>query len=182
MDNGLIPQRYAKALYKYALETGSTEKLYEIVKVVINSFETNPTLQKVLANPFVKDADKEKLLVSAAGKDADDAYKRFVKLILEHGRADYSYLMMIAYRDLYRNSHNISQVNITTASTLSPAMMQKLRDLVRNSFKDSVLEFSEKVNSDLIGGFVIDVDSVRLDASISNELEQIRLTLLRSNS
>ena len=42
-------------------------------------------------------------------------------------------------------------------------------------------EFSEFVNPDLVGGFVIDVDSVRMDASVSNELEQLRQTLLRSN-
>ncbi|MDE5888210.1 MAG: F0F1 ATP synthase subunit delta [Muribaculaceae bacterium] len=182
MDNGLIPQRYAKALYKYALEKGNTESLYNIMKVVINSFESNPDLQKVLSNPFVNDDDKEKLLLSAAGKDAGDAYTRFVKLILDHGRADYSYLMMLAYRDLYRKENNISRVKISTASSLSPTLMERLHSLVRDSFKGSVLEFSEVVDPDLIGGFVIDVDSVRMDASLSNELEQIRQTLLRSNS
>ncbi|MDE6444617.1 MAG: F0F1 ATP synthase subunit delta [Muribaculaceae bacterium] len=182
MDNGLIPQRYAKALYKYALEKGTTEQLYDVMKVVVESFRSNPTLQKVLSNPFVSDEDKEKLLLSAAGKDAGDAYARFVKLILEHGRADYSYLMMIAYRDLYRKENHISQVNVVTASRLSDATMEKLRNLVKDSFKDSVLEFSESVDSSLIGGFVIDVDSVRMDASLSNELEQIRQTLLRSNN
>ncbi len=58
--------------------------------------------------------------------------------------------------------------------------MKKIRELVKNAFKGSVLEFSESVNPDLIGGFVIDVDSVRMDASVSNELEQLRQTLLRS--
>ncbi|MBD5309430.1 MAG: F0F1 ATP synthase subunit delta [Muribaculaceae bacterium] len=182
MDNGLIPQRYAKALYKYALEKGVTEKLYDVMKTVVSSFEKNSDLQKVLSNPFVSDEDKEKLLLAAAGKDAGDAYGRFVKLILEHSRADYSYLMMLAYRDLYRKENNISQVHITTAANLSAGMMEKLRNLVSLSFKDSVLEFSESVDASLIGGFVIDVDSVRMDASLSNELEQIRQTLLRSNN
>ena len=58
--------------------------------------------------------------------------------------------------------------------------MEKLRKLVSDSFKGMSLEFSESVNPDLIGGFVIDVDSVRMDASVSNELEQLRQTLLRS--
>ncbi|MDE5807840.1 MAG: F0F1 ATP synthase subunit delta, partial [Muribaculaceae bacterium] len=39
----------------------------------------------------------------------------------------------------------------------------------------------EEVNPDLIGGFVIDVDSTRMDASLSNELEQLRQNLIRSN-
>lgn len=179
MDNGLIPQRYAKALYKFALEKGETEKIYELMKRVIDSFRENPSLQKVLSNPFVSAEDKEKLLISAAGDKVIDAYKDFVKLIIEHKRVEYAYSMMLAYRDIYRKENNISQVRITTASKLSEEQMEKLQALVKNAFKNSELEFSEAVNPELIGGFIIDVDSVRMDASISNELEQLRQTLLR---
>lgn len=180
MDNGLIPHRYAKALYKFALEKGKTKEIYELSKQVISSFENNPDLQKVLSNPFVKDEDKEKLLISAAGKDADDAYVRFVKLIIGHQRTDFAYQMMLAYRDIYRKENHISRAVITTASQLDDSLMKQLRDIVVNAFKGDVIEFSEVVNPDLIGGFVIDVDSVRMDASVSNELEQLRQTLLRS--
>ncbi|MCH5218918.1 MAG: F0F1 ATP synthase subunit delta, partial [Muribaculaceae bacterium] len=72
----------------------------------------------------------------------------------------------------------ISQVRITTAVSLPRNEMDKLRALVSNSFKDTELEFSEQVNPDIIGGFIIDVDDSRMDASISNELEQLRLNLL----
>lgn len=180
MDNGLIPQRYAKALYKYALEHGTTEELYGIVKTVAEAFRKNPALQRVLANPFVTNADKEKLLLSAAGPGADDAYARFVKLILEHRREEFAYHMMLAYRDIYRKENNISRAIITTASELPSTQMERLRKLVADAFKGSTLEFSQQINPDLIGGFVIDVDSVRMDASVSNELEQLRQTLLRS--
>lgn len=180
MDNGLIPFRYAKALYKYALEHHSTEEVYNLMKRVVASFEDNPGMQKILSNPFVKPEDKEKILLSAAGDEADEAYSRFVKLIIEHKRTDFALQMMLAYRDIYRKENNISQVKITTASNLDDSLMQKLRDIVKKAFSNSVLEFSDSVNPDLIGGFVIDVDSVRMDASVSNELEQLRQTLLRS--
>lgn len=178
MDNGLIPQRYARALYKYALENGRTAQLYELMKNVIHSFRENPDLQKVLSNPFVKPEDKEKLLLAAAGNETNDDYSRFVRLIIDQKRVDYAYRMMLAYRDIYRKENHISQVHISTASPLKEEQMKKLRDLVTQSFKDSTLEFTETVNPALIGGFVIDVDSVRMDASISNELEQLRQTLL----
>lgn len=179
MDNGLIPKRYAKALYKFALEKGDTKSIYALVKHVIDVFRGNPGLQKVLANPFVKNEDKEALLVSAAGKD-NEIFKNFIRLIIDQKRVDYAYGMMLAYRDLYRKENKISQVQITTASKLESAQMSKLKELVENSFKGMTLEFSETVNPDLIGGFVVDVDSVRLDASLSNELEQIRQSLLGS--
>lgn len=178
MDNGLIPRRYAKALYKYALEQGKTLELYELSKRVIAAFQASPDLQKVLANPYVSNDDKENLLMAAAGEPVNDAFLQFVKLIIAQKRVEYAYAMLMAYRDIYRKENRISQAKITTASKLDEDRMNKLRDLVKSAFKDSKLEFSEAVNPDLIGGFVIDVDSVRMDASLSNELEQLRQTLL----
>ncbi|MBD5237443.1 MAG: F0F1 ATP synthase subunit delta [Bacteroidales bacterium] len=181
MISGLIPQRYAKALYKFALETKSAGRVYEEMKNVITSFQQNPELSKVLSNPFVEPADKERLLISAAGKNPGEDYKRFVKLILDHKREEFAYLMAYAYRDIYRKANNISQVKIVTAVKLDPQEMKKLHDVVEKSFKDTTFEYSEAVDPEIIGGFIIDVDSVRMDASISNELEQLRHNLIRSN-
>ena len=179
MISGLIPHRYAKALYKFALENKSTDKVYGEMKQVIASFQQNPELCRVLSNPFAKPDDKRKLLLAAAGKPGED-YTRFVNLILDHNREDYALLMAYAYRDIYRKQNRISQVKITTAVKLPESEIAKLRNVVENAFKNSKFEYEYAIEPDLIGGFVIDVDSTRMDASISNELEQLRLNLLES--
>lgn len=181
MISGLIPHRYAKALYKYSLTTNTTDAVYREMKTLIESFSKNPELEKVLSNPFVDSGDKAKILLAAAGENPGDDYRRFVKLILDHKREEFAYLMALAYRDIYRKEKNISQVRITTAVELADDEMAKLRGVVERSFKDTVFEYSYDIDPDLIGGFVIDVDSTRMDASISNELEQLRQNLLRSN-
>ena len=178
MDSGLIPQRYAKAMYKFALEHNSADAVYEEMKVVINSFRENPRLSKVLANPFVDDKEKYELLKAAAGDKVEDGFLGFVKLIIEKRREEFALQMALAYRDIYRKANHISQVKITTAVNLPDAEMDKLRTLVSNSFKDTKLEFTEQINPEIIGGFIIDVDDSRMDASISNEIEQLRLNLL----
>lgn len=181
MITGLIPMRYAKALYKYAAESDSCAEVYDEMKNVVKSFETTDNLEKVLSNPFVKTEDKKKLLLAAAGENPGDGYRRFVKLILDHRREEFAYLMALAYRDYYRRENNISQVKITTATRLSDDEMEKLRRVVERSFTDTKFEYEYEIDADIIGGFVIDVDSVRMDASISGELESLRQNLLRSN-
>ena len=178
MDNGLIPHRYAKALYKFALEHGSYAKVYDEMKQVIDSFVSDPRLAKVLANPYVGRQEKADLLKAAAGDKVENDYLGFIKLILDKNREEYALQMALAYRDIYRKANRISQVKITTAIKLPEAEMDKLKKLVTDSFKGRTLEFSEDVNPDIIGGFVIDVDDSRMDASISNEIEQLRLNLL----
>ena len=181
MNEGLIPQRYAKALYKLAEERNNTSAVYEEMKILAKSFTDNPVLQKVLANPFVKREDKAKLLITAAGENVEADYRSFAELIIDRERTEYAHLMALAYCDLYRKENNIARVRIITAAKLGEDQLQKLRDVVSKAFPKLKLEFSYDVNPDLIGGFVIDVDGQRLDASISNEIEQLRLNLLRSN-
>ncbi len=180
MINGLIPNRYAKALYKFAAESNNTEAVYNEMLRVIEAFRNNPDLQKTLANPHVETADKQKLLLAAAGSNPGEDYSRFVRLIIEHKREDFAYLMALAYRDLYRKDHNISQVKIITAAELGADEMAKLQGVVKKSFKDTTFEFSSEVNPDLIGGFIIDVDSSRMDASIAGQFANLRQSLLDS--
>ncbi|MCM1377425.1 MAG: F0F1 ATP synthase subunit delta [Clostridium sp.] len=181
MDNGLIPHRYAKALYKFALEHGNTEQVYKEMKSVIDAFLVNPSLQKVISNPFVSREDKAMLLKSAAGQYVENDYLGFIKLILDMNREEFALRMAYAYRDIYRKVNKISQVKVTTAVEMQKPEMDRLFELVRKSFPDSTLETSSEVNPDIIGGFVIDVDDSRMDASISNEIEQLRLKLLSAN-
>lgn len=178
MNDGLIPQRYAKALYKLAEEKGNAEAVYAEMKQVADSFRDNPELNKVLANPFVSRKDKEQLLLSAAGGAVEDDYRSFVKLILDNDREQFAQQMALAYRDLYRRRNKISHVTVTTASKVTDAQMDKIKAIVAKAYPDHTLEWEFKVNPDLIGGFVVDVDSSRLDASLSNELEQLRTNLL----
>lgn len=177
MISGLIPHRYARALYKFAAENDKCKAVYDEMLNVVNAFSSDPRLQKVLSNPFVDTGDKRKVLLSAAGKAPGEDYSRFVSLILDHRREEFAYLMALAYRDIYRTENNISRVCITTAAVLPDAELSKLRNVVEKSFPGRTFEFQQVVRPDLIGGFVIDVDSTRMDASISSELEQLRQNL-----
>lgn len=178
MIAGLIPSRYAKALYKVAVENGNAQKVYEEMKLVVESFQNNPGLEKVLANPYVDIADKEVVLLKSAGENPGEDYQRFVKLILDHKREEFAYLMALAYRDIYRKQNNISQVKITTAVELPDSEIEKLRKVVEKSFSDTTFEYSYAIDPEIIGGFIIDVDSTRMDASMSGELAQLRQNLL----
>ena len=90
MNEGLVPRRYAKALYGFALEKGVAERVYTMMKNLTASFAANGGLQPTLANPYVGASDKEALLVTAAGADkTDSAFADFLKLLAENRRLDW---------------------------------------------------------------------------------------------
>lgn len=184
MDQGLIPRRYAKALLEVADERGVAPELYKQMAALHAAFEAEPELGKTVANPFVALDDKAKLLVTAAqikpgDKDAA-VFTDFVKLLVRNRRIDLMREMTAAYIDLYRRENNIIRVEVESAAPLSDDARKRLRAIIAKKMPaDGTIELFEKVDPALIGGFVININNERLDASLKNELEQLRLNLLK---
>lgn len=177
MDKGLLPRRYAKALYKYADEKGATARVYTLMQNLASAFESNHELQNVVANPFVSVGDKQKLLITAAGENSD-ILADFIKLLANNNRLDIVRATALAYCEIYRQENRIHLVNITSAAPLSEADRKRLTDMIEKHIGDAKAEYSFDVNPDLIGGFVVRIDNESLDASIRNELKQLRKTLI----
>lgn len=179
MQEGLIPRRYAKALYKFALDRKATRDVYDRMLTLEQSFEQQPALQEVMDNPYVKNADKLKLLATAAGIDKDDEVMvDFFKLLDQNRRFEMARSIAIAYRLLYRQENNIYQVHVTSAAPLSSDEENKLKEIITRHLHGGSMEYSSAVNPELIGGFVVKIDNELLDASISNELKQLRIKLI----
>ncbi len=179
MNQGLIPSRYAKALYKFAVEKGKADRVYVLMKNLEAAFAAQPRLQEVMNNPYIAVDDKTRLLMTAAkAEKTDSCYVDFLKLLVENKRIDFSRGIALAYLDIYREENNIYLVRLITAADLPQAEIDKLHDLVKRHLNGASMEFSRTVDPELIGGFVININSERLDASISNELKQLRLKLL----
>lgn len=179
MNQGLIPRRYAKALYQFASENNDADRVYSLMKTLSEAFDSEPLLQSTLANPFVAASDKMKLIATAAGTDSSDSVTEdFLKLLEKNKRLDMTRAIARAYLDLYRQENHIYVVKVTSASELSAEGEARLKKLVASHLDGGKMEYTSEVNPDLIGGFTVAVGNERLDASISNELKQLRLNLL----
>lgn len=179
MNDGLIPRRYAKALLKFAQEKGEDKRVYALMQTLSDSFAAQPGLSKAVTNPFVPVADKTKLLMTASGATANDSvFADFIKLLIINNRIDQMRSVALAYLELYRKANNIFLVEITSAAPMGEREMKRLKDIIAAHVGDATVEYVTAVDPDLIGGFVVKIDSERLDASIKNELKQLRLKLL----
>ncbi len=177
MDQGLIPRRYAKALFLLAAEKGVDAEVYAAMQQLCGAFDSEPDLQKAIANPHVDVADKEALV--AAATSANPLVADTVRLLARNRRLDMLRAVALSYVALYRSEHNIYRVDITSAAPLQAPELLRIQTLVNKHLPaNSTAEFSEAVNPDLIGGFTIAVDNELLDASVASDLKQLRLKLL----
>ena len=180
MNQGLIPSRYAKALYEYAAAQGEDSRIFELMEKLSVSFRTEPGLLKATVNPFIPAVDKVELLVTAAGPGAgeDAVYKQFLRLLVDNGRLDAVRDIALAYLKLFRVRHNIRLVTVCSASPLDSAEEKRLKALISRHLDGASIDYRTEVDPDLIGGFTVSVDNEKLDASVEGELKQLRLSLL----
>lgn len=179
MNQGLIPNRYAKALYEYASENGCDKSVFDSMQRLADAFAAEPELTKAVSNPFVSRADKIKLLSTASGTSADDdVMARFMTMLADNNRLDMAREIALAYLKIYRMMHNIRLVTVTSAAPLALADEDRLKDLIQRHLGSAQMEYNHRIDPDLIGGFVVNIDNEKLDASVANELKQLRLKLL----
>lgn len=179
MNEGLIPRRYAKALLKVAQERGDDKRLYSLMGTLAASFEAHPDLSTAVANPFISADEKIKLLTTAAGAgDKDVTYADFLKLLRNNNRMPLVRGIALAYGEDYRRSNNIYKVEVTAAAPMDSAEESRLKKLVQSHLKGGTMEYTFKVDPDLIGGFTVSIGSEKLDSSVRNSLNELRLKLL----
>lgn len=179
MNEGLIPARYAKALYLVACEKSVADRLYEMMKSAEYSFAFEQSFHRVLSNPYIPDSDKQALLMTAAGaSDSDTVFCDFLKLLAKNRRLDMARGIANAYIKLFRSENRIYDVRVVSAAPLASDMEKRLLSQVSRHLNGGKMELSASVDPDLIGGFTVSVGNERIDASISNELKQLRLNLI----
>lgn len=179
MNEGLISQRYAKALFRYAKGLGVDGLIYEKMHLFLENYLAYPDLQRALLNPVLSPKDKELLLSTAIGIEPGEAYIRGIRLLIRNHRESYMRTIALIYEDMYRKAHGIIRVEIITADKLSPVVIDKIKAMVTDRTKREV-EFTTTVNPDIIGGFILRVGSEQLDVSVRQELKQIRKSLLQA--
>ncbi len=180
MNEGLIPRRYAKALFKVCQERKDEERVYALMTTLAESFASTAGLSQTVSNPFVPASQKVELLtIAAQASEQDTTYADFLKLLIETKRINFMRDIAIAFLAIYRKTNGIYSVKVTSAGDLSSSEVDRIKSIItRHLPEDSKIEYSSSVDPELLGGFVVSIDNERLDASVKNEFEQLRLKLI----
>jgi len=177
MDIGVISVRYARALLKSATDAKVEDVVYQEMQLLAKSYVEVTQLRQTIDNPMLSKDKKELLLVTAVGGDnASPLSKAFIALVLREDRENMVQFMANSYVTLYRKQKNVIRGKLTTAVAVAPETEQKMRHMVESKTQGTV-EFETEVNPDIIGGFVLEYDTFRMDASVKSKLNSILNTL-----
>ena len=176
MEIGVISVRYARALLKSTTDAKIEEAVYTEMQQLARSYVEVPQLRFTIDNPMLSKEKKETLLLTAVGKKPSALTKTFIQLVLKEDRENVMQFIANSYVTLYRQQKNVIRGRLITAAAVSPATEQKMRQMVESKTNGTV-EFETEVNPDIIGGFILEYDTYRMDASVKTKLNSILNTL-----
>jgi len=183
MNSGIISMRYARALFEFALDKKAEDKLFSEMKNVSMAISGNKGLRNALENPVLENEDKYSLIKAAAGSSASDEFLRFAKLLLDKRRENHLQEISLLYLDLYRAYKRIKVGKLVTAYPVDSSVIDKMKQLLQvKQGGDSILEFDSVIDPDIDGGFILYIDTYRLDASVATQLRKIKQQLINRNS
>ena len=166
---------------KLVMETGDGALVASEADAMYKAIRSVPELGRVLAShDVVSDFDKKKLLQSSLGGRISRELSRFISLVLSQGRASLLPDMLRSFVDMYRKEVGLRRASLVCATEPSVHLLQQLRTIVKRKTGDDVV-IDVTVDPSIIGGFIFDIDSQLLDASVQHQLELVRKEFVVNN-
>lgn len=169
-----VANRYAKALFTLALETNQLETVNKDIEMI--SAIDHEEFRRVLMSPVISGEKKVAVFQAVFGGRISELTKKFFDLVFQKGRVTSLAEIRQDFEEQYRAYRKVKIVKLTTAADISDALIEDLRKGVQanEQYKDYTLQMETKVDSDLVGGFVLQIDDDLYDASIRHDLEVIK--------
>lgn len=180
MNEGLISRRYAKAIYNHASEMDEETLLYHRMQTFQAIWERMPDLRNSMKSPVVPVEKKSKLLKTATGKHPEQSYIDFVDLVVANHRIESVLMIALSYQMFYRQKKKISVVHLVSAKRLPKEALDRIR-LFTEHKTHGIVEFSNRIDPSIDGGFIYQLNDWRIDASIKGQLERISNRLAQIN-
>ncbi len=181
MNEGMISKRYAKALLQYAVDQKAEDTVFAEMKKLASVFAVEPKMRMAMDNPTLNADDKLGLIGAAVGGKMSDTLNRFVQLVLKNRREVFMRNIALSYIDLYCESKDMNMGRLVTATPVDNTVAEKMKGLLQK-VKPGTLDFETVVDPSIEGGFILYVDTYRLDASVKTQLKRIKQQFVAENS
>lgn len=169
-----IARRYAKALLEIGVEDKAHEKFGTELRDIYATSVGNPELVQALSNRMFKIDERMALAEGVLDMlGACKTVKRFVRVLIENSKIELLDDVCSAYFNLEDELFGRIRVTVETAGTPSEGLISGLKERLKEETGKEVI-ISHGENPDIVGGFILRVGNVLLDASLKVQLEHMK--------
>ncbi|MGH8657120.1 MAG: F0F1 ATP synthase subunit delta [Gammaproteobacteria bacterium] len=171
IENATIARPYAVAAFALAQERnelGAWSEALEFLAAVV----AYPDMRRVISDPRIASARLSELVLAIGGERYAALVRNFVKLLVENGRLLLAPDIARLYEAKKAEAQRSVDVEVTSAFALKPEETDKIAQAVTQRLGKTV-KLSTRVDRQLIGGAVVRVGDLVIDASLRGRLNQL---------
>ena len=172
-----VAGRYAQSLLELAEERNSTDAVLKDMEYLISATNESRDFHVFLNSPIINSTKKNSIL-DKVFENFQELSMSFIHLITKNRREMLLPLIAEEYSAKVNEMRGIVPVSITSATALDAKVKADILDKLEKGI-DGTIELNEQVDADLIGGFVVRMGDTRIDASVSNQLKELKQRLTR---
>ncbi len=169
---------YAEALFEVARDKGKLDPIRDQLAQFADAVEANRELQVFLFSPYFSSTEKADGLKRAVA-GADPEFVNFLELLIEKHRTAEIFRVRRHFEDLWKKENRRIDVTVTSATELDPAVVTRIGEEIERQ-TDQKVDLASRVDGEILGGIVLQVGNMVLDASIRNRLEKLRKSVAQA--
>jgi F-type H+-transporting ATPase subunit delta len=173
-----IAEVYSRALFQAAKENDVLDRVHDEVDEFVDALEENQELQMFFFSPYFS-SDEKQDAVDKVVSGADERTVNFLKLLAERHRMPVLFRIRRDFDELWAEEHKLLPVSVTSAVELDKKLVKDIGKRIEEQTGRDV-ELESKVDPYVLGGLVVRVGNMVLDASVRNRLEQLRKQVARA--
>lgn len=167
-----IARVYAEALFDVAREKGELDEVQQQLGEVADAISENRDLQIFFFSPYFSSAEKRDG-ISRAISDGNPELVNFLELLAEKHRMPVLFRIRRRFDQLWAKENKRLTVTVTSAVSLDQTVVDEVGAAIERQTGQTI-ELNSEVDEGIIGGLVLRVGNMVLDASIHNRLEKLR--------
>ena len=171
----MIEDEYAKAIYELADDNNKIDEYSEYFLALKEVDETDD-FKSFFENPTVS-KEKKKEVLKNTFKKFDKTFMNFLFVLVDNNRTSYLKKIGKRYSKMVLENKNIVKVRVFSAKTLTKEELNKIKNGLKNRYKDQTIEIKNVIDEELIAGYRVVVNNEAIDMSLKNSLEQLKKSL-----
>ena len=173
-----LAEVYSRALFEVAQEHDALDAIHDDLGEFVDALDGSRELQVFFFSPYFSSEEK-KDGVSKVLEGADEHFVRFLELLAERHRMPAVFRIRRAFDRLWAEERKLLPVSVTSAVELDEGLVQDIGRRIEEQTGRRV-ELTSNVDPEVLGGLVVRVGNMVLDASLRNRLETIRKQVTRA--
>jgi F-type H+-transporting ATPase subunit delta len=173
-----VARVYAEALFEVGRDKGKLDVLQQQLAQFADEVDRNRELQVFFFSPYLSTTEKQEGIERAI-TGAEPELTNFLELLVDKHRMTEVFRIRRELDELWKQENRRLDVTVTSAVELDPAVVEKIGQEVERQTGEKV-DLSSRVDPEILGGIVLQVGNMVLDASIRSRLEKLRKSVAQA--